>query len=72
MREPRVQVKTDFGDGSLSCQAWQNSGVRPCEVSAWCWSASSGGNESHYCQCGVSFMAQTGLDSASNIVSIHL
>lgn len=29
-----------------------------CEVSAWCFSASSRGNESHYCQCGVSFMAQ--------------
>lgn len=42
-----------------------------CEVSAWCFSASSRGNESHYCQCGVSFMAQTGLDSASDIVSIH-
>lgn len=29
MREPRVQVKTDSEDGLLSCQAWQNSGVRP-------------------------------------------
>ncbi len=42
-----------------------------CEVSAWCFSASSRGNESHYCQCEVSFMAQTGLESASDIVSIH-
>ena len=29
-----------------------------------------GGNESHYCRSGLSFMAQTGLDGASNIVSI--
>jgi len=42
-----------------------------CEVSARRFSASSRGNESHYRQCGVSFMAQTGLDSASDIVSIH-
>lgn len=43
-----------------------------CEVSAWCFGVSSRGNKSHYCQCGVCFMAQTGLDSASDIVSIHL
>ena len=30
-----------------------------------------GGNESHYCRSGLSFMAQTGLDGASDIVSIR-
>lgn len=70
MGEPGVQVKADSEwTAVLSSMAEQ---WRPaCEVSAWCFSGSGRGNESHYCQSGVSFMAQTGLDSASDIVSIH-